>query len=342
MEIYHPHTKVDTMQVVHRFAELHMLVRELCHTFKVRVLTHNRKSFTEVEEYLANKTEATDEYKHHRLSRNARIMLVYPSGVPFGVAFLTDVNNKGNEELGYAFMAPFTAKNRGRGEDRYARKSTNIQALIKTIKKEGPPHEGAALRSIYMQNLYSNIQDSVRTEAKIPWRNPDVGRDTLVALLDFYLHNKMITDESSLKEINKAKALDDEIKTKNNECEEMLNRYKTDMHIVTRFTQSPILTVARLTYNTTREDYEVVHDSLKCYSSVDEMPSDLMLTYKMWRTKHETKMKFKPDQFFPSVNGGEYCSDFDVFINSHTFNAFGPLNHLRYFVTPIMSQANGN
>ena len=36
MEIYHPHTKVDTMQVVHRFAELHVLVRELCHTFKVR------------------------------------------------------------------------------------------------------------------------------------------------------------------------------------------------------------------------------------------------------------------------------------------------------------------
>lgn len=342
MEIYHPLTKADTMQVVHRFAELHTLVRELCHTFKVQVLTHNRKGFTDQEDYMNNRTSATDEYKHHNLMRTARIMLVHPSGMPFGTAFIKDVNNKGNEELGYAFMAPFTQKNKGRGEDRYARKSTSLQSLIKTIKKEGPPHENAAFNAIYVRESHAHLEKAAEQSVKIPWRGPDVCRETLVALLDFYLHGKMITDTSSLKEIDKAKVLDNEITQKKEEFKGLLDRYKTDMHIVTRFTQSPLLTVGRLTYNAEKDDYELIHGSLKCYSSVDEMPSDLVVTYKMWRTKHESKMDFKSDAFFPSTRSDEYCSDFDVFINRKSCNAFGPLNDLFYLITPVMDQTNGN
>lgn len=343
MEIFHAHVQADTIQVVSRIPELQTLIRELCHRFKVQAISHNRKFVKDYMDpahviYTSYTPEENERAKEETLRKATRVLLAYPSGVPFGVAFIKTINNKGNEQLAYAFSSNFTVKERGRGEDRFVRESTNIQSLMKSIQKCNPLHEQQMFRKLYSIGIHDTVQSRVKAEIKLPWRSPDVSREATMALIDYFLEGKKITDDGFVDEIKKAVDLRAEIDKKHAEIESTVNEFCKEIYVIGRIATSPTISVARAEYNKAHDTFEIIGD-IKCYASVDDLPRDLLLTYKMWKIKHETKLNFSLRSI---PNADSWCSDFNVLLETNNIQGFNSLNRVTYFATPVMDQANGN
>ena len=343
MEIFHAHVQADTIQVVNRIPELQTLIRELCHRFKVQAISHNRKFIKDYMDpahvvYTSYTPEENEKAKQETIRKATRVLLAYPSGVPFGVAFIKTINNKGNEQLAYAFSSNFTVKERGRGEDRFVRESASIQSLMKSIQKCNPLHEQQMFRRLYSVGIRDTVESRIKTEIKLPWRNPDVSREVTMALIDYFLEGKKITDDGFVDEIKKAVDLRAEIDNKHAEIKSAINEFCKEIYVIGRIATSPTISVARAKYNETDNTFDIVGD-IKCYASVDDLPRDLLLTYKMWKIKHETKYDFSSK---PLPNADSWCSDFNVLTETNNVQGFNSLNRMTYFATPVMDQANGN
>lgn len=338
MDIFHTHAKATTMQLVNRVADIHKLAREICFKFGVKVLSHNDHINEALDpnyvEYAGWTAEENEDYKEKRLRYDSKVLLAYPNGTPFGVISLEKSTTRGQSGDLYKFSSHFVSKDRGRGDDRQTRKSTTVLNLLKAIAKDCHLRsETEAFSSVFTRGLVDEIYEEVKDTIKIPYTG-SLRDDTNIALVNFYKNNKLITDPNTLKEIDAYAQKIVERDAKLNELGSTVDRFKAGVYILGTVTHSPVIVVGKLKYkDQNRWDVE----SVQSYASVDDIPPELMLTYKMWRTKHETKYDFS-EGLLPRRT--DYDADFDVVPLSRTHRGMSHFDVVRMLVTPVMEPAH--
>lgn len=341
MDIFHTHAKATTMQLVNRVADIHKLAREICFKFGVKVLSHNDHINEALDpnhlEYAGWTAEENQNYKEARLRYDSKVLLAYPNGVPFGVISIEKVTKNGQVSDLYNFSSHFVSKDRGRGDDRQTRKSSTILNLLKAIAKDCHLNsETEGFKSVFTRCLLEDIHEEVKSSFKIP----HVGLlrdDASEALVNFYKHNKLITDPSTLKDIDNYAQKVIERNAKLDELQAAVNRFKTEVYMLCTVSMSPAIVVGKIKYEGGLNNWSV--ESVQSYASVDDVPPELMLTYKMWRTKHETKYDFS-EELLPRRT--DYDPDFEVVPLSRTHRGMSHFDVVRTLVTPVIETTHVN
>lgn len=338
MDIFHTHAKATTMQLVNRVADIHKLAKEICFKFGVKVLSHNNHIDEAIDpnhvEYPGWTPEENADYKERRLRYDSKVLLAYPNGVPFGVISLEKATTRGQSGDLYRFSSHFVSKDRGRGDDRQTRKSASILNLLKAIAKDCHiKSEEEGFKSVFTRCILEDIYEVVKHSFNIPYTG--ILRDHAAeALVNFYKDNKLITDTNALRDIDNYAQKIVERDAKLNELRTTVERFRTNIYTLCTVSMSPAIIVGKLKH-VDKEKWEV--ESVQSYASVDDIPPEVMLTYKMWRTKHETNYDFS-EELLPRRTS--YDSDFDVVPLSRTHRGMSHFDEVRMLVTPVMEPAH--
>ena len=349
--MFHELATDKTKELVEQYPEFKKYLSELHYAFKLRILTHNN---TELERVKDNYVSDNEERKAKHIRNHLYFLMTFDNGIPVGVATMADGSDKqGKITPMYQFICPSIRKERGRGMDRCMRESINLPAFIKLLRKDFAARPLDNLKDVGW-NLYANAQANVASRMSIRYRGLHMNNETVGALVNYFLSNTMITDDSLLKDIERYKKDNDASESERAVQQEHVDQFKGNVRFIMQFDECPMI-VGRAKWVESKEGrmdgYYEFHPDVKCYLSPDHVPQEyaqMMVDYKMYNIKHEnlndareieknTQFKVLP------ITGDRYDPDLGITAAFNSMDSMPPqFKYWRALVVPEMEIPNGN
>ena len=210
--------------------------------------------------------------------------MVDERGLFYGFADIK--RNDDEEKFEYSFFSiPYIQKERGRAANRHIRTSNSLSRLIKQLKND---FKAATNTPNYIGYAYEAMKQEVSNTLK----HSDYFRTTVVdvgierALLEHAINGKTFPPEY-LEECKKYLSKHEKQDETNNQYAEEVKQFDKVYVLYTQAYAPPMFGIAE------REGKKFKFQAgVNCYSTLEELPTEFVTAYKMWKigTENEPKM----------------------------------------------------
>lgn len=231
----------------------------------------------EIVNYLRELRHHFDLYVYRKHGASDRFFMVTLAGTPAGCAYTgMSTDKKGSEVTEYFLHSPFIHKDRARGGTKSIRSSTCLKRLVRTLKED---LKRLTITPRYLRTMHDRIDGQVHRAAKRDTRTTTyITNENAEAVLSNLFENKPIEPEvkNKLAEMfKKHKEVQENIAHVDGE----VNAFKK-CYVMYGSAKSPVMfgIAERLD-----DKSFMFQGGVKSYASLEDLPQDFVLAYKMWR-----------------------------------------------------------
>jgi len=220
----------------------------------------------------------------YRQDENNRFSMVTDIGRIYGFAWVS-MSGENEDKPDYHFISDHIQKERGRGINAHVRSSTSIKRLIKTLEKDFANVNRTTPDVV--QNLWASVDENVKHATKYSsYESTQINRtEAERALLELFFDKKPITDNHVLEVLAKSKKAYDTYDQNRAEYEEEIAPFKKCYVLYGCKDMPPMFGVAVLN----DKNKFIFQDGVNCYSSLEELPTEFAVAYKMWKIGTENR-----------------------------------------------------
>jgi hypothetical protein len=273
-----------------------------------------------------------------KLGSDKAVSLIWPNFVFVGLAFVKKEVNENTYESKtiYCIESTIAAKERGRGKNRYIRKSEKISNLIKVIDpafkaRQKQIEESGGLRIL---GARKSVESMISNKASKLNHNAHLSGIEEYNLLKSVLRGETLAEHLRDK-INEAISQHEKREKENLEREKLLKRFD-HVHILWGSTTTPVCYgVARLV----EKDYMVQGEVKPCFDERD-LPDDFAVHLKMHKISREETFKYHAGEGYTPMHQSFIHRDgFDEDFETVTYYGVSESHQgTKYiYVTPVQS-----
>jgi hypothetical protein len=204
------------------------------------------------------------------------------------------INGDNEAKTEYQFISPIVKKDRGRGMDRMTRASNSLKLLIKAIKRDLPT---APFERFYPKKKVDDIRETLSRRYSSQNRNFPLVSSELAEILKFEANPtyKSLTLSHTLDKIKKFVS---EREAEDKASEEAKSVF-SEAYVFCVCDNEP-MSFGKIKLNDNKQ-YEFT-EPMKSYLSLEELPVEFLVQYKMWRTARETQHGNLDKEILPRID----------------------------------------
>ena len=194
----------------------------------------------------------------------------------------------------YRFVSPLVKKDRGRGIDRLSRVSNSLKMLIRAIKKDLPV---VPIERYYPKKKVEDIRETLSRRYTSHNRNMPLVSSELAEILKLEI-NPTYKSATLSYTLDKIKKFVSEKEAEDKASEEAKSVF-SEAYVFCVCDNEP-MSFGKIKLNDNKQ-YEFT-EPMKSYLSLEELPVEFLVQYKMWRTARETQHGNLDKEILPKID----------------------------------------
>ena len=220
----------------------------------------------------------------YRQDESNKFSMVTDIGRLYGMAWVS-MSGENEDKPDYHFISEHIQKERGRGNNAHVRSSTSIKRLVKTLEKDF----ASVVKTTpdFVQHLWVTVQENIKDVTKYSsYESTQINRtEAERALLELFFDKKPITDNQVLEVLAKSKKAYDTYDQRREAYEEEIKPFSKCYVLCGGRDMPPMFGIATLN----EKNKYVFEEGVNCYSSLEELPTEFAVAYKMWKIGTENR-----------------------------------------------------